>query len=259
MQDFKFSIDDISFFEKSDAEEGKTRRIGGIASIETSDRQNETLLQRGLDFSEFVNHGWFNDNHLKDTAAVLGYPDSAKFFKKGETLPDGRPAKASGHWVEGYLLNGYQRADEIWNLAKALKGTPRKLGFSVEGKIQQRDSINKSIVSKAVVRNVAITNCPVNTDAQMDILAKSLTMGTPTPGEAITEPKTGEGAGQILSKESLEKKKRKQEKEDEDKAKKSLSDSEVYSWFANRYPKASPSLIGRMISLAKELKANGKI
>jgi len=252
--DFKLNIGELSFFEKSEAKPGRERRIGGIASIETKDRQKETLLQRGLDFSEFVNYGWFNDNHSKKTADILGYPEDHKFFKKGETLPNGVEAIAPGHWVEGYLLKGKKQADEIWDLANSLKDTPRRLGFSVEGKIQKRDSLDKSIVTKALVREVAITKAPVNTDSQMDILAKALTMGEATPGESIEGEKTGDGAGQVLAKESLEKKKKK-EKE----GYKSLSDSQAFAWLDNRYPKVSPEIKGRIISLTKELKRKGNL
>lgn len=251
--DFKLNIGEVSFFEKADAAPEKQRRIGGIASIETKDRQKEVLLQRGLDFSEFVNHGWFNDNHSRNTDDILGYPEDAQFFNKGDSLPNGVTAKAPGHWVEGYLLNT-EKANKIWDLAQSLQSTPRRLGFSVEGKIQKRDALDKSIVAKAIVREVAITKSPVNTDSQMDILVKSLTMGTPNPGQPITGDKTGAGAGQVLAKEDLEKKKKKIKE-----ANKALSDSEAFSCLASKFPKYSPELIGRIISLTKALKRKQRV
>lgn len=251
--DFKLNIGEISFFEKAESPPEKKRRIGGIASIETKDRQKELLLQRGLDFTEFVNYGWFNDNHSRNTSDILGYPEDAQFFNKGETLPNGTTAKAPGHWVEGYLLNT-EKANQIWDLAKNLQGTPRRLGFSVEGKIQKRDALDKSVVAKAIVREVAITKSPVNTDAQMDILAKSLTMGEATPGQAIVGDKTGEGAGQVYAEESLEKKKKKEKETN-----KSLSDSEAFLFLSNQYPDYSPELIGRIISLTKALKRKNNL
>ena len=84
-------------------------------------------------------------------------------------------------------------------------------------------------IAQAKVRNVAITNVPVNKDARLEILSKSLqvieetedfdilsrleslekalTMGTATeaaPEQAPEGPRTGEGAGKILTEESLE-------------------------------------------------------
>jgi len=254
--DFRLSIGEASFFTKSSAPEGQQRRIGGVVSTQTSDRQEETLIQNGLDFSEFVEHGWFNDNHsnpnLSHTCNLVGYPEMTERFRKGDVLPDGKIAKADCHWAEGYLLEGYAPADELWNLARALNKTPRRLGFSVEGKIQQRDPLNKSTVTKAIVREVAITKAPVNTDTQLNILVKALSMGNPIPGDPINGDKTGEGAGQVLVKESLEKKKKKN-------LKKGLTDTQAFEWLSIRFPNFSPESKGKIISLTRTLKLQNKL
>lgn len=255
--EFRLNIGEVSFFKKADAPEGRQRRIGGVVSMETKDRQNELLIQNGLDFSEFVNHGWFNDNHhdpsySSNTTNLVGYPEFTEQFQKGETLPDGTVAKAHCHWAEGYLLEGYEPADKLWNLAQALNKTPRRLGFSVEGKIQRRDPLNKSTVSKAIVREVAITKAPVNTDSQLQILTKALSMGDPTPGCIVDGSKTGEGAGQVLVKEDLEKKKKKN-------IKKGLTDSQAFAWLDSRYPNISPILKAKIISLTRDLKSRNKL
>jgi hypothetical protein len=254
--DFRLSIGEASFFTKSSAPQGQQRRIGGVVSTQTPDRQDETLLQNGLDFSEFVEHGWFNDNHsnpnLSHTCNLVGYPEMTERFRKGDLLPDGKIAKADCHWAEGYLLEGYTPADELWNLAQALNKTPRRLGFSVEGKIERRDPLNKSTVTRAIVREVAITKAPVNTDTQLNILVKALSMGNPNPGQPIIGGKTGDSAGQVLVKESLEKKKKKN-------LKKGLSDSQAFAWLSNRFPNISPETKGRIISLARDLKLQNKL
>ncbi len=266
----------LNFFEKADAEAGKQKRIGGIASIQTRDREQETILQRGLDFSDFLANGWFNDNHSRETDGVLGYPEMTNYFRKGQRLPNGQVSKAEGHWVEGYLLDT-PKANRIWALGKALDKTGRRLGFSVEGKILQRTGPMKRTIAKALVRNVAITNCPVNSDANMEILAKSLQvaettalsamekalgMGTPNPGQAIVGPRSGEDAGQVLTGESLERKQRKLTFEEEEKKKKtnkSLSDSEAFAWLRVRLPNASPEQIGRIITLTRLRKRGGEL
>jgi len=168
---FQFDVQ-ADFFEKADEEAGKRRRIGGIISTESADRQGETVLADGLDFSDWTKNGWYNDNHTKDTDGIVGYPDYVKSFRKGQKLPNGQTADKSGHWAEGYML-GTERANRLWDLGKALQGTGRKLGFSVEGKILRRagpKTIAKKAddgsvewvgnrIAKALVRNVAITNC----------------------------------------------------------------------------------------------------
>jgi hypothetical protein len=197
---FKFDFD-CEVFEKA-GPDGKERRIGGIVSTDHMDRQHEILLQEGLDFSPFLKGGWFNDNHDKTTEALVGYPDKAVLRE----LPDGR----KGWYVEGYLLKGHDRADRLWDLANALQKTDRKLGFSVEGQILDRDPKSPGTVRKAVVREVAITRCPVNEQTALSVLAKSLSAGS-----AVSDPGVAPGEGFPLRVEVLEKKKRKKMKKSE--------------------------------------------
>jgi hypothetical protein len=151
----------VEIIEKAGEDPEQTRPIGGHCSTENLDRQEEVVVAKGLDFTEFVSFGYFNDNHKQDTSAVLGYPKMAR-------LENG-----TRWWTEGNLLVGYPPADRIWELAKSLKKSraPRSLGFSIEGKVVQRDSGNR--IMRAKVRNVAITNCPVNTDCSWSIMAKA--------------------------------------------------------------------------------------
>ena len=187
-QDFIFEMA-VGCFEKAEAPEGQSRRIGGFVSSGKLDKDGERVIQKGLDFSPFLKSGWFNDNHSRKTTDILGYPDFAKLFEKGQKLPNGELSPHEGWWAEGYLL-GTPDGMAIWNLAKALNGTERKLGFSVEGKIIGREDGGKTI-SKAEVRNVAITGCPVNDDTSLMCLANSLMVGqgstdstNPAPGNA---------------------------------------------------------------------------
>lgn len=187
---FKFDIE-CEVFTKS-GPDGLERRIGGIVSTDHMDRQQERILQEGLDFGPFLKGGWFNDNHDSATDAVVGYPEKAEL----RTLSDG----AQAWYVEGHLLpEGHGRSDAIWSLANSLQKTDRRLGFSVEGSIQERDPDDPNTIKRAVVREVAITRCPVNENTQLSILAKSLSAGS-----AIANPGTAPGEGFPLRTESLE-------------------------------------------------------
>jgi hypothetical protein len=136
------------------------RPIGGVCSTERLDRQEERVFAKGLLFNEFVEHGFFNDNHSQKTADILGAPKLAE-LRKGRW------------WTEGNLLFDYEPADRVWRLAKSLakSAIARRLGFSIEGKIVERGFDNR--ILKAIIRHVAITNSPVNVDCTWDILAKS--------------------------------------------------------------------------------------
>lgn len=295
---FEFEVP-VTFFEKADAPKGQRRRIGGIITTESPDRQGETVLQKGLDFGDFLKNGWFNDNHSKDTDGIVGYPEVIQFFQKGDMLPNGKKALAAGHWAEGYLLDGHQRSDKIWNLGKALQGTGRSLGYSVEGNVHRRigpKTIFKksakgkgswvgNTIAKATVRNVAVTNCPVNIETGLEVLAKSiqvmestewddfgrrldqlekaLSMGHASGINPPSGPQTGEGAGQVITGQSLERKGDPRfsgkKKEDEEEAKKSFSDAEALVWFQSRVPGATLRQAARFVQLTKALKGQDRL
>lgn len=206
---FRFEMP-VAVFEKAGGTPGTERRIGGIASTDKLDKQDEVVIQRGLDFQPFLRGGWFNDNHSRDTAHILGYPDpdrGARYVQKGDCLPDGTTAPRAGWWVEGYLLKGHEPADKIWNLAKALQESDRRLGFSIEGKVVQRWKSNPKVIVKAVVRNVAVTGCPINDDTRLEVLAKSMSVVEKAlrAGQANEKPSTpGAGGGRPMRVQSLE-------------------------------------------------------
>ncbi len=176
MQNLNFKFFAPTRFFKSDAYgEEKSMRIAGVVSTEAKDRQGETILQRGLDFSDFMEYGWFNDNHSQKTSDILGYPEGVQYFSKGSTLPDGTRAGNNLHWAEGYLLPD-EAGRKIWEKGIALQKTAsgRTLGFSVEGKIKQRINPDRKTIAKALVRNIAITATPVNGETRLNALIKSM-------------------------------------------------------------------------------------
>lgn len=161
------SQDKFSFFvpmdiQKSDSDTNGEMRIRGFASTPDKDRQDDEILQNGLDISNFVDYGWFNYDH--DNSKILGYPDKATT----------RISK-DGFYVEGNLLSSVPLARELWEVAVGLAQSkaPRRLGFSVEGKTLAKDS--KGRITKAMVYNVAITPNPVNPKATWEALVKSFT------------------------------------------------------------------------------------
>jgi hypothetical protein len=189
---FQFDIE-CDVLEKARPDGSTGRFIAGFVSTDHMDRQGEVLLQKGLDFTPFLERGWFNDNHDSATDALVGYPTMAEMRKAG----DGH----TGWYVEGELLEGAPRADRLWSLAQSLsKSGKRKLGFSVEGKILDRDPRNPKAVRKAEVHEVAITRCPVNTKTALEVLAKSLAVGS---GSAVAGEATA-GSAKPLQPEALE-------------------------------------------------------
>ena len=201
--DFSFGEDE-EFFEKGDKDAYNSRRLRGIMSTPSRDRQGENVIAKGLDFNPFLHHGHFNDNHSQSTSAILGYPETVRYQEDIDT----RKGKVDGWVTEGYVIKGTTRADQVWELAKALAKVPdRKLGFSIEGKVTRRKN---KVIEKALIRNVAITNCPVNTDCTWDVLAKSfvdeeIAYKSLSAGYGAAGGPAAQSGGSALGSESLEK------------------------------------------------------
>jgi hypothetical protein len=248
----------LNFWLDKSMPEPLQRRFGGLVSTETRDKEGEIVKQVGLDWSEFLGgYGWFNDNHTKKTAGPVGIPSrkSIKIYERGQKLPDGTIAPNRGTWAEGYLLNN-ARAREIWDFAQDLAefnkalaeaGMPdhmQRLGFSIEGGIRRREGPNHKTIAEAAVRNVAITNCPVNPETGLSLLAKSLDKAQEEIEEEEKALTTVSGAALIP--ESLE-----------SDVKKPMTKSEALLWASDRIPSASLETLARFVDRTLLLKRHG--
>lgn len=130
--------------------------LEGIASTNSKDRQGETLLPQGFDFSVLKNYGFVNWHHQadKDPSAIIGEPIECKltetdeFFIKAMLYPESDVAKEA-----------FKLADVLNNNSKT-----RRLGWSIEGKATKRDPANKKRILKARITGVALTYMPINAD-----------------------------------------------------------------------------------------------
>lgn len=165
----KFSIPETK---KTD---GHSRIIFGVASTEDTDLQDEIVFQRGIDFSYFLSHGYYNNDHKPGFENKVGQPLEAKITPEGL-------------WTRGYLWEPgvHKVADAIWELANALiaSGSDRKLGYSIQGKVVRRDG--KRIL-KCWVQDIAITAAPINTHTWIDVV-KSISA---VPAEMWCEHESG--------------------------------------------------------------------
>lgn len=146
---------------KSEGTSDDEWRIAGYASTDDEDRQGDTIVQKGLDYSDFINYGYFNYDHQSDK--IVGYPDANQCR-----------VDKHGFYVQGVLLHN-NLAKSIWDTALELKRThaPRHPGFSIEGKVVSRNPLGQIV--KAKIYNVAITYNPVNPNATWDAVVKSFT------------------------------------------------------------------------------------
>lgn len=149
------------------------RWVQGIASTEDKDLQGEVVKQDGLDLSYYLTRGFLNWDHGKDASAKIGIPVEAKVTK-------------NGLFTRGYLLDTRQGQD-VYDLAVALEkaGNERRLGFSVEGRVLERDRDNPRIITKAWIRDIAVTAAPINPKTYCDI-AKSIISNVAGPESWIS-------------------------------------------------------------------------
>jgi hypothetical protein len=135
---------------------GSRRMIQGIASTGDKDLQEENVDQPGIDFSYFLEYGYYNNDHKPGFENKVGEPIEAKITK-------------DGFWTKGFLYENHKVSDAIWELAHALEssGATRKLGFSIQGKVLRR--AGKRII-KCWVQDVAITAAPINTNTWLDVV-----------------------------------------------------------------------------------------
>ena len=167
---------------------GKIGPNGGV--IPTTDRQGhifEAARAIGLiDFSDYLAKGRWNDTHIGYTEETkhlpkvfVGLPTGLEFH--GEHTQLAKAHKKVGFWTEGHLFDrtdprswtmfgDYEptsadlaRADYFWGLATMLKGMPRPLGFSAQGKLLLSPCKKRIIWAK--IEHNAVCEVPQNPDA----------------------------------------------------------------------------------------------
>ena len=140
-------------------------KIAGLASTEAVDQQGETIIQKGIDLTPIdQNRGYFNFDHLPGPENLIGTIDGYKQTDKGL-------------YVHGKLFKNHDKAKSVYQIMSSLgEGSKGRVGLSVEGKILERDQMNKAVIKKCQISKVAVTFNPVNQETHADII-KSMTSG----------------------------------------------------------------------------------
>jgi len=146
---------------KSDKPEERVMRLKGIASTNDRDSDGEVLDPDGFDLSFFKSSGMVNWHHqAKDRPmANIGEPEKAEIQPKGL-------------YVECLLYPGSPLANEVFDLAELLEknSKTRRLGFSIEGKVLERDPLDDNHITKSKITGLAVTHIPKNPATLCEIM-----------------------------------------------------------------------------------------
>lgn len=181
--------DNFKFFVPANIEKGKDKDgnvemiMQGIASTSDKDRQGEMLMPQGFDYSYLQKSGYINWHHqlAKDPSSIIGEPIDVKLTR-------------DGLYIKGKLYRDSPMAQKAYELAQTLEknSSSRRLGWSIEGKVVERDPSNPARVLKSKITGVALTPMPINPNTYADIV-KSMEYGM-GGGESPALPEDGDEA-----------------------------------------------------------------
>lgn len=156
---FRFWVPLTEITKGKDKDGNDIMKLGGIASTRSRDTDGEILDPNGFDLSYFKQRGHVNWNHSKEPSDIVGEVAKAEVRK-------------DGLWVESTLFPTSKRAKQVYELAQTLKkdSSKLKLGYSIEGKVIERDPTDQSRVTSAFISAVALTPSPKNPDSIVDII-----------------------------------------------------------------------------------------
>lgn len=162
------NLEKFSFFVPATLEKGskggvEEMRVKGIASSLAEDTDGQTLDPAGFDFAPLLNRGFFNwDHQAKQRAsAIIGEVDFAELRNNNRDF-----------YIEGFLYPDSDDAKDVYKLAKILEknSKKRRLGFSIEGVVLEKDPINPNWIKRARIIHVAITPMPKNPNTLMQVM-----------------------------------------------------------------------------------------
>jgi hypothetical protein len=160
----------------------KATIVDGIAATERRDSQGEILKLAGVDISQMVEKGVFNDNHGTGFINTLGkITEAKKIFSEADCanarqLSFYKKIEAPFLYVKGHLLDDedHPNAKAVSAIMKGFRkmGTPMDVKFSVEGKVVDRAP--GGVIAQSMVRNVALTLIPANGETAASIAGSTI-------------------------------------------------------------------------------------
>lgn len=163
--DYLFGLDtfNVEDSQVEDVQKSETY-ISGYASLPNTDRDGEKILKDGIKFDKFLKYGYVNYQHSHEPEDIVGVPVSANVDSKGLKVV--------------IKMLHVPRAKALVNLIKEGQRIGKPLvGFSVEGKVVEKDPVENNVLKQVDVSWVALTADPINpeTPKTLKTFVKSIT------------------------------------------------------------------------------------
>ena len=257
----KIQEDKFKFFAPIELVKGKDEngsvvmKMQGIASTGAQDSDNEFLDPKGFELDYFMKHGYMNWNHQtnQNPLAIIGRPTLAKVVKGKLNL-------------SCELFDHNPLAKDVYKLGEVLASQGMALGYSIEGKVIERDPKDSRKVLKAKITGCAITPNPKNQETVANIVkgydseGLDIIKGMYSAYDDATDEErekammAGSVSGMAVSKESLDG----DEKDLTDKKKK-LSKSEVIDFLMKSFPNNTASDINSIYTIIETIEKQSKM
>tara|TARA_Y100001938_G_scaffold124055_1_gene173826 strand:+ start:1041 stop:1823 length:783 start_codon:yes stop_codon:yes gene_type:complete len=151
-----------------DIRKEKNYVVEGVASSEDEDSHGDVVVQKGIDWSYFLKRGWINYEHTSGITAIVGIPTEIT-TTQGKTI------------LKSKLWGGIPLTKQIIQLMREAGKAGRNIGYSIEGKVLERDG-NKVLRSK--ILNVSLVAHPANPDCSA-FLQKGMNMEPKEIAESV--------------------------------------------------------------------------
>lgn len=236
--DFKFFLP-IDIKKSTSGAENSEMILEGLAGDGSSDSEGENLTYNNFELDRMFYINW---EHSKEPEDVIGVILKKELTKSGKLF------------IKGKLFSDHKKAKDAYKLQEFLEKEGHNLGFSVEGKIIERDPINPKIVRKAELYGVALCKVPVNPVTYAKII-KSFVTGK-ISDDIIKSEEDGDDELEVekmttadirpAMPESVEKKNKNTNSNE------TLSKSKVYVRIFDKFTK-NPILADRIFTLIKSI------
>lgn len=154
--------------EKSESGKDGKLWIQGVASAEIKDQDGESVIQKGMDCQPLLECGSINWDHQdkQGPSFLIGEPTDVEIVPASRYADKfGKSFPGAALFVRGFLYNDPVNkpvAAAVWaHLNTADVSAGRQLRWSVQGRVLERDRIDKSRIVKSECRHLALTHQPI--------------------------------------------------------------------------------------------------